>query len=345
MLRHPFFKYSFFILLIVDLAFALGLIFLGMASISIDSLVITTIWFVSFYWLPVWLAAFIILTMRGKSIENTFIEWLVTVVCLTLGLSMTNYILGLVFDGFSAIGNFVFWGGLSWGTPIYFITRHIESRGKISREKLARKKAQLQTLRYQLNPHFMFNSLNTISAYIHSNPDLADDVLHELADILRYSLDTSEENSVTLQQEVAIINKYLNIENARFGERLIVNFDIPNELLNTQVPPLILQPIVENSIKHNVTQTALKIIIKVVRDNKKNLKIIISDNGSGFGEEVLAKGFGEGVGMKNLQLRMQQLPQGKVTLSNWPSRDLNQGINKESIQNNKGATVILEMAL
>jgi two-component system LytT family sensor kinase len=340
MFRHPFFKYSFFILLFVDLAFTLGLIAVGLSSFSIDSLIATSIWFVSFYWIPVWLAAFTILTMRDKGIENTFIEWLITVICLTLGLTSTDYLLGVAFDGFSAIGNFVFWGGLSWGTPIYFITRYIESRGRISREKLARKKAQLQTLRYQLNPHFMFNSLNTISAYIHSKPDLADEVLHELADILRYSLDTGEVNSVTLQQEVTIINKYLNIEKVRFGDRLIVSFDIPDELLNTQVPPLILQPIVENSIKHNAKQTTLKITIKVDKINHQNhineketLKISISDNGLGFSDEVLVKGFGTGVGMKNLQLRMEQIPQGKVTLSNG------------DLHKNKGATVTVEMTL
>ena len=340
MLRHPFFKYSFFILLLVDLTFTLGLIVAGISSFSIDSLIATSIWFVNFYWLPVWLAAFAILTIRDKGIENTFIEWLITVCCLTLGLSTTDQLLRFVFESNNIMGNFVFWGGLSWGTPIYFITRYIESRGRITREKKARKQAQLQTLRYQLNPHFMFNSLNTISAYIHSNPDLADEVLHELADILRYSLDTGEESSVSLQQEVAIIKKYLNIEKARFGDRLIVNFDIPDELLNTLVPPLILQPIVENAIKHNAKQTSLRVIIKVEEiinkshiSDQQTLKISISDNGSGFSDEVLAKGFGQGVGMKNLQQRMKQSHQGKVILSN------------NTLSNYKGATVTVEMAL
>ena len=340
MLRQPFFKYSFFILLLVDLTFTAGLIVFGMSSISLNTLFATSIWFVCFYWLPVWLAAFTILTIRAKGIENAFIEWFITVACLTLGLSITDHLLGLAFDGFSSMGNFIFWGGLSWGTPIYFITRYIESRGKISREKQARKQAQLQALRYQLNPHFMFNSLNTISAYIHANPDLADEVLHELADILRYSLDTGEANSVSLQQEIVIIDKYLNIEKARFGDRLIVNFDIPAELLNTQVPPLILQPIVENSVKHNAQQTELAITIKVekiIHRKDEILKILISDNGSGFSEAVLANGYGDGIGMKNLQLRMQQLPQGKVILSN--------GTNDKASASNTGATVLVEMAL
>jgi sensor histidine kinase YesM len=143
-----------------------------------------------------------------------------------------------------------------------------------------------------------------------------------------------------LQQEVTIINKYLNIEKARFGDRLIINFAIPKELLSIQVPPLILQPIVENAIKHNATETQLEINITVeeaYQKSKKILKIAISDNGIGFNNDVLEKGFGKGVGMKNLQLRVQQLPQGKVTLRN--------GTCAELAANNHGATVIVEMAL
>jgi len=331
MLRHPFFKYSFFILLLVDLMFTAGLIFFGVASISLNSLLATSIWFVSFYWLPVWFAAYIILTLRNRGFENTIVEWIITVCFMTLGLSATDQLLGLAFQSNNSMGAFVFWGGISWGTPIYFITRFIESRGKISQEQQARKQAQLQTLRYQLNPHFMFNSLNTISAYIHSNPDLADEVLHELADILRYSLDTGEQNSVSLQQEIAIMDKYLNIEKARFGDRLNVKFDIPTPLLNTQVPPLILQPIIENAIKHNAKQTALTISIKI-KKIEKTLVISISDNGSGFSDEVLAKGYGLGIGMKNLQQRMLQLPKGKVMLSNGTGE-------------NSGATIIMEFAV
>ncbi len=186
----------------------------------------------------------------------------------------------------------------------------------------------------------MFNSLNTISAYIHSNPDLADEVLHELADILRYSLDTGEVSSVSLQQEIAIINKYLNIEKARFGDRLIVIFNIPEDLLNTEVPPLLLQPIVENAIKHNAKKTALTITITVERTIQSSGPLLIttiSDNGTGFTEEVLVKGYGKGVGMKNLQLRMKQLPQGSILLRNEKTI--------EKARESSGATVRLEMAL
>lgn len=340
MLKHPFFKYSFFILLLVDLTFTAGLIMFGLTSISLDTLLATSVWFICFYWLPVWLAAFLILSIRLRGFHSVLLECFIAVLSMSLGLSITNQLLLFTFDNYASMGNFVFFGGISWGVPIYFISRYIENRGRISQEKQARKQAQLQTLRYQLNPHFMFNSLNTISAYIHSNPDLADEVLHELADILRYSLDTGEANSVSLQQEIAIIDKYLNIEKARFGDRLTVNFEIPVALLTTQVPPLILQPIVENAVKHNAQQTQLTITIKVEKFSKhknETLRISITDNGSGFSEEVLAKGYGTGIGMKNLQQRMQQLAHGKVSLTNVSS-DM-------SSESDSGATVLVEMAL
>jgi len=340
MLQQPFFKYSFFILLLVDLTFTAGLIMFGLTSISLDTLLATSIWFVFFYWLPAWLAAFIILSIRARGVNSVLLECFIAVSSMSAGLLITNQLLMYAFEGYASMGNFVFFGGFTWGVPIYFITRYIESRGKILQEEQARKQAQLQALKYQLNPHFMFNSLNTISAYIHSNPDLADEVLHELADILRYSLDTGEENSVALQQEITIIDKYLKIEKARFGERLTVNFDIPSQLLNAQVPPLILQPIVENAVKHNAQQTELTITIKVEKMTKHSddiLKISISDNGSGFSDEVLAKGYGKGIGMKNLQQRMQQLAHGKVSLTN--------GSSETSSQHNTGATVLMELAL
>ena len=173
----------------------------------------------------------------------------------------------------------------------------------------------------------MFNSLNTISAYIHTNPDLADEVLHELADILRYSLDTAEQTLIPLEQELAIIEKYLNIEKARFGEKLQVNYTLPEQLKSIHIPPLIIQPIIENAIKDNAQQNSLTVNIELtVIDNLVRVKV--SDNGIGFNEHVLKHGYGTGVGMKNIQQRVNQLGNSKINLSN-----------------NNGAVVCLELAL
>jgi len=327
MLRHPFFKYSFFILLLIDLIFTAGLILTGASDISLGTLKATTIWFVCFYWIPVWISAAIILQLRNKKIHSTILEVCISIIILTLGMMTTDKILQFTFSEYKSMGAFVVFGGFTWAVPIYFVCRFIEHKKRIVSEKSAREQAQLESLRYQLNPHFMFNSLNTISAYIHTKPDLADEVLHELADILRYSLDTAKTESISLQQEIDIINKYFNIEKARFGDRLIVNYDISDTLLTHQIPPLLLQPIVENAIKHNAKQKQLQINIKVVKQ-KDLLKVMINDNGSGFNETVLAQGYGQGIGMKNLQQRVAGLNKGKMTLNN-----------------NQGAQVSLEMAI
>lgn len=246
---------------------------------------------------------------------------------MALGNVLTDIVLTQLFDGHKSMGGFVVFNGLLWGSCIYFTSIFIENKKRATAEKHALKQAQLATLRYQLNPHFMFNSLNTISAYIHTTPDLADEVLHELADILRYSLDTAEQQQIPLQQELTIIEKYLNIEKARFGDKLKVNYHIPNTLKNISLPPLLIQPIIENAIKHNAKQTSL--ILNITLSELPNgVKIQISDNGKGFSSEVIKHGHGSGVGMKNILKRVKQLGKSKVLLSN-----------------NNGAVVTLELTL
>lgn len=327
MLKHPFYKYSFFTLLIVDIAYALGLIIANSAPFTTGSALAATVWFVTFYWVPVWSAAAVIFYLRNKHINKIAFEWLIAVVFMALGNVLTDILLTQLFDGHKSMGVFVVFNGLLWGSCIYFTSIFIENKKRATSEKHALKQAQLATLRYQLNPHFMFNSLNTISAYIHTNPDLADEVLHELADILRYSLDTAEQQQIPLQQELTIIEKYLNIEKARFGDKLQVNYHIPNRLKDISLPPLLIQPIIENAIKHNANQTSL--ILNITLSELPNgVKIQISDNGKGFSSDVIKHGHGNGVGMKNILKRVKQLGKSKVLLSN-----------------NNGAVVTLELAL
>ncbi|WP_405629795.1 sensor histidine kinase [Pseudoalteromonas sp. Ld20] len=315
MFKQPFFKYSFFILLAIDIAYALGIAIATSSPISGGTALAALVWFVTFYWLPVWAAAILIFYLRSKNINKLALEWLIVTSFMALGNTITDLTLTTLFDQYQPLGIFVIFNGLFWGSGIYLATIYIESKKKVVTEKHARKQAQLATLRYQLNPHFMFNSLNTISAYIHTNPDLADEVLHELADILRYSLDTAEQQLIPLQQELAIIEKYLNIEKARFGEKLQINYNIPTPLKNIKIPPLLIQPIIENAVKHNAQQT--KLILNIAISTTDNgIKIIISDNGKGFNRHVLQQGYGKGVGMKNMQQRIQQLSNSKVMLSN-----------------------------
>ncbi|GHF83900.1 sensor histidine kinase [Thalassotalea marina] len=316
MLQHPFFKISFFALLTVDICYSITLVLVGLSPVSMSSVYASAIWFVTFFWLPVWLAGYLILKLRQNTNIGTIVEWLIVIVALSLGNAVTDLMINSLYQ-VPRMGWYVVPNALFWGTIIYFIFRFLETRQKALIETQSRKQAQLESLRYQLNPHFMFNSLNTISAYIHTNPDLADDVLHELADILRYSLDTSAHKFVPLSQELGIIKKYLNIEKARFADKLEVTIDSPTELNNVNIPPLVIQPIIENAIKHNAKQTNLKIAIKIRRiDNK--LMVTVTDNGTGFIEPILTQGYGKGVGMKNLQQRIDQLEGGKIHLANVP---------------------------
>lgn len=327
MLKHPFYKYSFCLLLIVDIAYALAIVITNSAPISIDTVIASLVWFVTFYWIPVWAAATLIFQLRKNGNKKIALEWLIAVVFMATGNVVTDHVLVSLYDDYRPLGVFVIFNGLIWGSCIYCICIYIESKKKVALEKHSRKKAQLATLRYQLNPDFMFNSLNTISAYIHTNPDLADEVLHELADILRYSLDTAEQTLIPLEQELAIIEKYLNIEKARFGEKLQVNYTLPEQLKNIHIPPLIIQPIIENAIKHNAHQNSLTVNIELtVIDSLVRVKI--SDNGIGFNEHVLKNDYGTGVGMKNIQQRVSQLGNSKITLSN-----------------NNGAVVCLELVV
>ncbi len=112
--------------------------------------------------------------------------------------------------------------------------------------------AQLQSLRAQLQPHFLFNTLNGIAAVMHDDVAAADRMLNRLADLLRMTLADGERAEVRLQQELAFVQAYLDIEKMRFGQRLAVECQVPEQLLHCPVPPFILQPLVENAIKHGV---------------------------------------------------------------------------------------------
>ena len=128
--------------------------------------------------------------------------------------------------------------------------RSARSRRRSSTTQLA--EAQLQALQRQLHPHFLFNTLNAISALMHRDVEAADQMLSRLSDLLRIALDQRGQQEVALKDELEFLQKYLEIEQARFGDRLTVEFAVDPETLDAQVPNLILQPLVENSIRHAV---------------------------------------------------------------------------------------------
>src|SRR4030095_12523073 len=121
---------------------------------------------------------------------------------------------------------------------------------KASRLETRLAEAQLQALQRQLHPHFLFNTLNAISALMHRDVAAADQMLARLSDLLRIALDQRGAQEVALKDELEFLEKYLEIEQTRFGDRLVVRYDVEAESLDAQVPNLILQPLVENSVRH-----------------------------------------------------------------------------------------------
>jgi two-component system, LytTR family, sensor kinase len=167
--------------------------------------------------------------------------------------------------------------------------------------------AQLQALQRQLHPHFLFNTLNAISALMHRDVEAADQMLSRLSDLLRMALDQRGHQEITLKDELEFLQKYLEIEQARFGDRLTVEFSIDPETLDAQVPNLILQPLVENSIRHAVAVRIEPGHIAVrARRAGDMLELAVRDNGPGMPPGRLA-GSQSGVGLANTRLRLERL--------------------------------------
>jgi signal transduction histidine kinase len=167
--------------------------------------------------------------------------------------------------------------------------------------------AQLKTLQQQLHPHFLFNTLHAISALMHRDVDAADRTLMRLSDLLRMTLENLGEPEVTLQAELDFLSKYLQIEQTRFADRLIVRFDIQPDTLDTRVPSLLLQPLVENAIKHGVARKAGPghIDISARRDGDK-LWIEVRDDGAGLSENALTA-LQKGIGVSTTRARLLHL--------------------------------------
>jgi two-component system, LytTR family, sensor kinase len=167
--------------------------------------------------------------------------------------------------------------------------------------------AQLKTLQQQLHPHFLFNTLHAISALMHRDVEAADRTLTRLSDLLRLTLDTLGQQEIPLQGELDFLSKYLQIEQTRFADRLIVRFEVQSEALDTLVPNLILQPLVENAIKHGVAKkTGPGHIDITARREGDKLRMEVRDDGVGLSEDALTA-LQKGIGVSTTRARLQHL--------------------------------------
>ena len=167
--------------------------------------------------------------------------------------------------------------------------------------------AQLQALQRQLHPHFLFNTLNTISGLIHTDAAAADTMIDRLGDLLRMTLHTSIAQQVPLKDELDVLQKYLEIEQTRFGSRLRVSMRVQPETLDAQVPNLLLQPLVENAIRHGIAPNARAGWIEIHADRiDEHLTIQIRDSGDGLPPDRLMA-LNRGVGLENTRARLEHL--------------------------------------
>ena len=176
-----------------------------------------------------------------------------------------------------------------------------EAQLKRSRAESIAHEAQLKMLRYQLNPHFLFNTLNAIASLVEGKHSAnANTMIVQLSNFLRYSLENDPVQPVTLEEELDALRLYLNIEQTRFGERLKLHFDIDKAAEGINVPSLLLQPLVENSIKYAVAPMEeggeISILAKV---EDGNLVVEVCDSGPGVNMTKNDKSAGVGIGLKN----------------------------------------------
>lgn len=166
-------------------------------------------------------------------------------------------------------------------------------------------KSELTALKAQLNPHFLYNVFNTISATVPPELEHTRELLADLADLFRYQLQASKTDFVTVREEVAFLQKYLDLEKARFGDRLRVYFEVPDAVLDAKIPPMLLQPLVENAVRHGIAPLIKggEVRIKIIHQNRQ-LHVMIADTGAGMNGKATN---GHGVGLVNTRLRLEKM--------------------------------------
>ena len=224
---------------------------------------------------------------------------------------------------FASIFIFLCWTGLFHGMRYNDLlqTEHrimLKAEAEAREEQMKRmhaqtiaRDAQIKMLRYQLNPHFLCNTLNAISSLVEVNESQkAQSMTVQLSRFLRHSLDNNPDTKLSLENEIKALNLYLEIEKTRFGDRLILDFQIDEQARLALVPSLLLQPIIENSMKHAIAQNELGGTISILAKVQQHRLIMqLSDTGSGskIGKSKMESSKGRGVGLRNTNERLKAL--------------------------------------
>jgi signal transduction histidine kinase len=205
--------------------------------------------------------------------------------------------------------------GIFYGLDYYFGARDAQLRAARLEGQLAQ--AELGVLKSQLQPHFLFNTLNLVSSLIHTDVASADDMIGDLGALLRLSLESQSTQEVPLAEEMKALELYLNIQRLRFQDTLTVEIEIDPGTLDARVPHLILQPLVENAFRHGIAKRVGAGLLRIEsRNGDGMLKLRVSDNGPGAAELE-----SDGIGLSNTRARLEILygKNATVNLRNSPS--------------------------
>lgn len=240
--------------------------------------------------------------------------------------SITNFFQQYAFFGSTYLGMllYILIAIASHAWLIFLSYRAQESRNLKLQTQLA--ESELQALKMQLQPHFLFNTLHSISSLNLTDPQKANLMIARLGDFLRMTLDRSGKQMVNLEEELAFLRCYLEIEQIRFSDRLKIEFDVADETLAAEVPHLILQPVVENSVKHGIAPHSAGGVIRISSQLINNLLVLkVMDNGAGINGNSENR---EGTGLKNIRSRLTQIYEKDFSFE---------------LKNGNGMTAILEI--
>lgn len=248
----------------------------------------------------------------GQYCDSSFKFTLLKVASMIIGVVISTgvveyiaHLVEVVDDDYIGIGNFnlsiittnfvtnVFFGFVI-GLPV-FSKQSSEDRGKmklLEKERELSKayelkiKSELDAIHAKINPHFLYNSLNSIVSLIHEDPHKAEKMVLSLSDLFRYSINSGENNFATIKQEIDLVRNYLEIEHVRFQDQLKIEIDIDEMVENTMIPKFLIQPLVENAIKHGTSKIAQGIIRLEIKEVNQCLQISVFDNGPYFPNNI-----------------------------------------------------------
>lgn len=200
---------------------------------------------------------------------------------------------------------------------LYFLY-NLAYKEKQSKLEADLNRIQLENLKYQLQPHFLFNSLQAITTVMQRDVNQAEEAIGELGDLLRYSLNNIGEEATVLDEEIMMSRKYIGLQERRFGDLLTVNLEYDEHLKGITVPLFILQPLIENSIKYGIESTGEKLKIEIsIKEESSYLYISCKDDGPGLSSVQSNKG--NGIGIKNLKERLNKFYDRKAHFNIGPN--------------------------